>query len=174
MSNKKRNITKDIALIGLMTALLTTGKMALSFIPNVEVVSFMILMFCVYFGRKTFIAVFCFVIIEGLLYGFTVYWFGYLYIWPLLCVLGCLAGKKSSIFSLTLINTFFGLLFGFMFSFIYIFLGSPHPGVGFALTWWIAGIPYDIIHGVGNFVVMLVLYKPVSKVLQLVSQETNK
>ena len=27
-------------------------------------------------------------------------------------------------------------------------------------TWWIAGIPYDILHGISNFAACLVLYKP--------------
>ena len=169
MKTENINTARSTAILGLMTALLTTGKMVLSFIPNVEIVSFMILMFCVYFGKKTFFSVFAFVIIEGLLYGFNVYWLGYLYIWPLLCLAGCLMRKKSSMFSLTVLSTLFGLFYGFMFSFVYIFTGSPDPGIGFALTWWAAGIPYDIVHGIGNMAVMLCLYVPVSRVLNMVA-----
>ena len=66
MKNTERTgFTKNVALVGMMTALLTTGKAVLSFIPNVEIVSFMIIMFSVYFGRKTLLAVFAFVLIEG-------------------------------------------------------------------------------------------------------------
>ena len=36
--------------------------------------------------------------------------------------------------------------------------------VGFAK--WVSGIPFDIPHGVGNFVIMMVLYHPVRKVLK--------
>ena len=49
MSNlkKKRKITiLDIALIGVMTAMLEVCKTALSFLPNVELVSFWIILFC--------------------------------------------------------------------------------------------------------------------------------
>ena len=174
MKNEKISAAKNAALLGLMTALLTTGKMVLSFIPNVEIVSFMILVFCVYFGKKTFLSVVAFVLIEGLLYGFNVYWFGYLYTWPLLCLLGCLVRKRASMFSLTVLSTLFGLFYGFLFSFVYIFMGSPHPGIGFALTWWMSGIPYDIIHGIGNCAAMLCLYVPVSRVLDRVGENGSR
>jgi len=161
---------KDASVVGLMTALLTVGKMVLSFIPNIEVVSFMIIMFCVYFGRKTLFAVFCFVLIEGLLYGFGMWWIGYIYIWPLLALLSLMLRKSATHFSLTVLSTLFGLFFGFLSSFPYIFIGTANPGIGYAVTWWIAGIPYDIIHGAGNLAVMICLYKPIAKVLRLVSE----
>ena len=169
MNGKTERNAKNVALAGIMTALLTTGKMVLSFIPNVEIVSFMILVFCVYFGKKTFISVAAFVVIEGLLYGFNIYWFGYVYIWPLLCVLGLIIRKRASLFSLTMLTTLFGLFYGFLFSFVYIFAGSTNPSIGFALTWWMSGIPYDLIHGAGNFAVMMCLYAPVSKVMKHVA-----
>lgn len=167
------SLAKKIALVGMMTAMLSTGKVVLSFIPNVEIVSFMIVMFSVYFGRKTLLAVSGFVIIEGLLYGFNIWWVGYVYTWPLLCIISYYVRKRANLFTLTVISTLFGLFFGFMFSFVYIFAGSPNPGIGFALTWWAAGIPYDLIHGTGNAAVMLCLFKPVSKVLSIVTKNTR-
>ncbi len=161
------DFAKDAAIAGLMTALLTSGKMALAFIPNVEIVSFMIIMFSVYLGRKTILSVFAFVLIEGLLYGFGFWWIGYLYTWPLLCLVSCAVRKKASHFVLTVISTLFGLLFGFLSSFAYIFAGTANPGIGYALSWWIAGIPFDLIHGAGNLAVMACLYVPVSRVLAL-------
>ncbi len=170
-NTRKKSFAKNAALVGMLTALLTTGKAVLSFIPNVEIVSFMIIMFSVYFGRKTLLAVFAFVLIEGLLYGFTVWWIGYIYIWPILCVLSCILRKRATKFSLTVLSTLFGLLFGLLFSFTYIFIGSSNPGLGYALSWWAVGIPYDLIHGAGNMAVMLCLYTPVSKVLKLATRE---
>ncbi|MBP3852427.1 MAG: hypothetical protein J6D36_07775 [Erysipelotrichaceae bacterium] len=35
-------------------------------------------------------------------------------------------------------------------------------------TWWIAGIPYDIAHGIANFLIMILLYKPVYHVMEKV------
>ena len=43
----------------------------------------------------------------------------------------------------------------------YLFVG----GIRTAFAWWVAGIPFDIIHGISNFILMLILYKPLRKVL---------
>lgn len=44
----------------------------------------------------------------------------------------------------------------------YLFIGGIHT----AFAWWVSGIPFDMIHGVSNFVLMLVLYKPLRRVLE--------
>ena len=173
MMKKNGDFAKDAAIAGIMTALLVSGKMVLSFIPNVEIVSFMIIMFSVYFGRKTLFSVFAFVLIEGLLYGFGIWWIGYIYIWPLMCLVTCAVRKRATHFTLTVISTLFGLFFGFLSSFAYNFAGTANPGIGYAVSWWIAGIPFDLIHGAGNLAVMACLYVPVSRVLALASKNNT-
>lgn len=44
----------------------------------------------------------------------------------------------------------------------YLFIGGIHT----AVAWCVSGIPFDMIHGVSNFVLMLVLYKPLRRVLE--------
>lgn len=44
----------------------------------------------------------------------------------------------------------------------YLFIGGIHT----AVAWWVSGIPFDMIHGVSNLVLMLVLYKPLRRVLE--------
>ena len=56
----------------------------------------------------------------------------------------------------------FGLGFGAMCAVPYLFVG----GINTAFAWWVSGIPFDIIHGISNFVLMLILYKPLRKVLE--------
>jgi len=41
-----------------------------------------------------------------------------------------------------------------------------------AVTWWFAGIPYDIIHCVSNFFVTLILFKPLCKIMSKVTSES--
>ena len=40
-----------------------------------------------------------------------------------------------------------------------------HRRVGLALSWWISGIPFDLLHGAGNFAMALALFKPCRAVL---------
>ena len=44
----------------------------------------------------------------------------------------------------------------------YLFLSGPQA----AFAWFVAGIPFDITHGVGNFFVCLALFKPLDYLLE--------
>lgn len=39
-----------------------------------------------------------------------------------------------------------------------------------AFTWWVAGIPWDIVHGVSNFIICLVLYRPIDLAMKRILQ----
>ena len=62
---------------------------------------------------------------------------------------------------MAMISGIFGLLFGFLCAIPYLFVS----GLAGAFAYWIAGIPFDLIHGIGNFVIMLVLYYPIRTVM---------
>ena len=55
----------------------------------------------------------------------------------------------------------FGLLFGALCALVYWITG----GWAFAVSWWVAGIPMDLLHGAGNFVVALALFSPLRRAL---------
>ena len=61
-----------------------------------------------------------------------------------------------------------------MCSFPYFFIGAASGGMAGGLramfAWWVAGIPFDLLHGAGNFALMLALYKPVSSLLRRIPQ----
>ena len=75
---------QDIALIGMMTAVIEVSKLALSFLPNIELVTFWIIMFTLFLGTKTIYAIAAFILIEISLYGVQTWVIMYLYMWPVL------------------------------------------------------------------------------------------
>jgi len=164
---------KDVATVGSMIAIIESAKLALSQIPNIELVSFFIIMFTLYFGKKTLYAIPAFVIIEVMIYGFNPLWvIAYCYVWPLLHFLSKALKKSESAFAPALLSGFFGLGFGFLCSFPYLFVttaANPTASLSSAIAWWVAGIPFDIAHGASNFVIMAILYRPVSRVLERVA-----
>lgn len=164
MKDKMKLTTKDIALIGVMIATLEAAKMALSFLPNVELVTLLIILYTLFFGYRIFYAIFAFILIEGCLYGFGLWWFMYAYIWPLLAGITYLFRKQQSIWFWSVISGVFGLFYGALCSITYLFTGGPQT----AFAWWIAGIPFDLIHCEANFVLCLVLFLPLRSVLQKV------
>ena len=162
---RRRMSIWDITLMGMMVAVMEVSKLALSFLPNIELVSFWIILFTLFFRWRVLFAIPAFVLIEGLLYGINLWWISFLYAWPLLALAAWLFRRQKSALFWSILSGTFGLLFGMFFAIPYVVIGAAGNGLRSGLyagfTWWVAGIPYDITHGIGNFVLMLVLYKPV-------------
>ncbi len=165
---------KDITLIGMMVAVIEVCKVSLAWAPNIELTTFWLIMFTLFFGKKIAFVVPVFILIEGTMYGIHLWWIMYLYAWPLLVLVTWIFRKQESVWFWCILSSVFGLSFGFLCSFPYVAIGAVDGGfinglyAGF--TWWVAGIPWDIVHGVANFVLMLVLYSPVKSIMKLVKQ----
>lgn len=160
---KKRKLSvKDIALIGIMTATLIASKMALAVLPNIEIVSLLIIVFTLTFGFKVFYSIIIFICIETFIWGMGLWSIMYLYTWPLLAITTYLFRKQDSVWFWSIVSGIFGLFFGALGSILYLIIG----GVRTAFAWWIAGIPWDIVHCFGNFVLALVLYRPLMATLR--------
>ena len=173
MDNKKKQLSiRDIALIGVMVAVIEVCKMAMSFLPNIELTSFWVILFTLFFGWKMVFVIPVFILIEGCVYGFGLWWVMYLYAWPLLALFTYLNRKKETLLFWSLTSATFGLLFGAMCAIPYFFVGlldgGIAAGVRTAFAWWVAGIPWDITHAIGNFVLMMVLFVPVRTMMKKV------
>ena len=160
--HSRKNLTaRDITLMALMVAIIEVSKVALAQIPNVELTSFWIIMFTLYFGTRIFYVIPVFILIEGAMYGFGLWWIMYLYAWPLLAIVVLLFKKMNTAWEWSFVSGLFGLCFGFLCSIPYIFTS----GLSGAFAWWVAGIPWDLVHGIANFAIMLVLYQPMKIVM---------
>ncbi|AOR24450.1 hypothetical protein [Clostridium taeniosporum] len=160
---------KELILFGVLGAILTVTQIVLNFIPNVEVVTLFIIIYSLIYGKRSIYSVFIFVIMMGLIYGFGTWWFGYILLWPLLNILSCLLSKfiKDNYLILSLYSGIFGLLFGFFYAIPNAIFGGINAGIAY----WISGIPYDIVHGVANYFIMLFLGE---KIYNLLLQLNNK
>ena len=87
-----------LVLSGLMGALLVVSKQAMSGIPNVEPVTLLIILFALELPRETPGAVTVFLVLQGVLYGFGLWWAMYLYVWYLLAVLAWLLRRMDNAF----------------------------------------------------------------------------
>jgi energy-coupling factor transport system substrate-specific component len=159
---------KDIALIGIMSAILVAVQVTLGFLPNIELVSLLIIIYTLVFGKKTLYIIYVFVALEGIIYGISLWWLNYLYIWTVLFTIVILLRKHQSTYFWAIISGFYGLIFGALCSIPNLFLS----GIGSAVSYWISGIPFDILHGVGNFVVALLLFHPLYQVLNKINKKT--
>lgn len=169
MKEKSKLTIKDITLIGMMVAIIEVCKVVLAGIPNIELTSFWIIMFTLFLGKRICYVIPVFILIEGAMYGVQLWWVMYLYAWPILALATWLLRKRDSIFTYAMLSAIFGLFFGFLCALPYVVIGAVDGGIVNGLyagfTWWVAGIPWDIVHCVGNFVIMLVLYTPVKVIM---------
>ncbi len=154
------NNVRRIAILGLLAALLIVAQVSLAFLPNIELVSLLILLFSILTGKYAFAPVYVFVLAEGLIYGFTLWWFFYLYAWLPLLLLGWLFRHQRSPLFFAVINAGFGLCFGALYALLFLFTGGPAS----ALSVLISGLPFDLLHCLSNFIVTLLLFRPLRQI----------
>lgn len=162
--------TRDLVTMALLTALMFVGQVGMSFLPNIEVVSLLVIVYTQVYKKKVFFIIYAFAILEGLAWGFGVWWFGYLYIWSILAIIVLLIGKQTSAIFWSIVSGAFGLIYGFLYAIPYFIAGGWAAG----FSYWIAGIPFDIAHCVGNVVVALVLYRPIHMILTKLVQNQRQ
>ncbi len=145
-----------LAELSVFCALMVAGKEAFSAIPNVHPVTLLVIVCAACYGKLAAYPVFGFVALETCIYGLGLWTVMYLYVWPLLLIVCLTAGKNAGRLARALIAGFHGLLFGALCSLPYVFLS----GLGAAFAYWIAGIPYDIVHCISNFLVTFFFSQP--------------
>lgn len=153
---------RRVVVCGLLAGLLTASKAVMSPLPNIEPVSLLLMVYAAVLGREALYTAVTFVLLEGLIYGFGLWWFGYLYIWSILALIVLLTGKpQTSVMTTSAILGLYGLSFGFLYSIPYFFAGGWAAG----FSYWVSGIPFDLLHCAGNIAVSLVCYRPVRSLL---------
>ena len=146
-----------LVMVAVMTAVLEAAKFALNAIPNVELISLLLMVFTTHFGWKdTMNSALLFAVIESIWWGISIWTITYFYVWPLLVLICSRLDDSVSVLFRSFVLGLFGLLFGLLCTFPTLLTA----GLSAAVAWWIAGIPFDLIHGVSNFVLCLLLYRP--------------
>ena len=145
----------------MLGALTFAAKVAMAALPNIEPVTLFVMVFTVVFGWKALYPVYTYVVMELLFYGIHLWSVNYLYVWAILMLATYLLRIMQHPLAWAMLGGSFGLLFGLLCAPVYIFSG----GIGFAVSWWASGVPFDIAHCVGNFVIVLLLFVPLRKLV---------
>lgn len=155
---------REICILALMGAMMFALQVAMAPLPNIHATAALIILTAVFFSWRAMYSTAVFVLLEGLMYGFGLWWLSYLYIWPIFTAIAVLLRKNDSALIWAVIAATFGLCYGALCAIPYLIVG----GLSMAVSYWVAGIPFDLAHCAGNFVLTLVLYKPLGRVLRTV------
>ena len=142
--------------LGMMSVLMLLSQVAMQALPNIELVTFFTIFSTLYFGLGTLGSVAVFVLGEGMIYGFDPTWFlGYCVIWPLLVLVSW--SLRRPLMRSNLLRALFSGGFGLCFGFLYAVLQIPFLGWAGAAGYYVAGLPFDALHLLGNYFLMLAL-----------------
>ncbi len=155
---------REGVLLALFAALMIVSKEVLAFLPNVEIVTLLIILITHNIGAKSLWSVYVFCIVQTLLYPPGTWVISYFYVWAIL-VFAVLALKK---YSGTLVYTVLAALFGISFGVLSSVPNFIIGGFGYGVSWIISGLSFDLVHCAGNAVSVFLLFAPLDKVLKKV------
>ena len=150
---------RDIAIFGMLGALMDASKVIMEVLPNIHLIGTFIVAMTVVYRRKALYPLYIFVLLTGLLNGFGTWWIPYLYIWTVLWGMTMLIPKRIPEKAKPIVYSAVCSLHGFLYGVLYAPAQALLFGLDFeaTLTWIATGIPFDITHGISNFICGLLI-----------------
>lgn len=137
----------------MLGAVMYASKLLMEVAPNIHLLGVFTIAFTVVYRKKALYPIYIYVILNGIFSGFAVWWVPYLYVWTVLWGAVMLLPKHlpKKIRALVYMAVCAG--HGFLFGTLYapaqaLLFGMSFQGM---VSWIIAGLPFDFIHGVSNF-----------------------
>ena len=162
----------EMVLFPMLGTLMFTSKILMEMLPNIHLLGMLTISYTLVFKVKALIPIYIYVFLNGLFAGFNMWWVPYLYIWTILWAVTMLLPKKMPRpLSAVVYPTLCGL-HGFLFGILY----APAQAVMFGfnlkqmMTWIAAGLPFDLIHGLGNIVAGLLILPLTTLLKKLMKQ----
>ena len=176
ISHKSRHTktTLYVARVAAMAAMLTAFKFALSCIPNVEVVTLLILVYGSAMGIAYALpATLIFCSIEVAIYGAGSWVLLYFIYWPLLAFLSSLLLRGRRLWLAIILGVLGSVLFGVLSAccdtlFCVTNLAPAHIGK-YWVAYYLRGLYFDLSHVISSAVTVSVLYVPLVGVLKKIA-----
>ena len=150
----------------MLGAIIFLSDLLMEALPNIHGVAMFIALFTLIYRAKALIPLYVYVFLSGVFSGFAQWWIPYLYIWTILWALIMLIPKNSSNKIKFIFSIIFCSLHGLLFGICYAPLQALMFGLSFEgmITWIVAGLPWNCIHGISNFFCGMMIV-PIASVL---------
>jgi len=151
------------------------SKVLMEVAPNVHLLGVFTIAITVVYRKKALYPIYTYILLMGLFSGFATWWIPHLYLWLVLwgatMLLPQNMPKKVRPIVYMIVNAGHGFLYGTLY--------APAQTVLFGLNfekmiaWIVAGLPWDFVHGVSNFICGLLIV-PIITVLQRLERSENQ
>ena len=169
---KRRRRIFEIAVFPMLGAIMFCSKLLMEALPNIHIVGMLVMIYTVVFRVKALIPIYIFVFLTGLYAGFDIWWIPYLYIWTVLWAITMLLPKKMPRAAAIAVFSVICGLHGFFYGVLYVPVEALAYNLDFkkVVLWLIKGIPFDVLHGVGNLVFGSFVY-PLSEIVNKIMKK---
>ena len=145
--------TREITIFAMLGAVMYASKLLMEVAPNIHLLGVFTIAFTVVYRKKALYPIYIYVILNGIFCGFAAWWVPYLYVWTVLWGVVMLLPEHLPKRLRPLIYMTVCAAHGFLFGTLYapaqaVLFGMSFQGM---VSWIIAGLPFDLIHGVSNF-----------------------
>lgn len=166
---------REIAIFGMLGAVMYASKMIMELIPNIHLIGVFTVAFTVVYRKKALYPIYTYVILNGALCGFAAWWIPYLYLWTILWGVVMLLPKSMPKKIQPIVYMAVCAAHGFLFGTLYAPAQAIIYGLSFKgmIAWIIAGLPWDCIHGVSNFLCGM-LIMPIISILRLAERNIGE
>ncbi len=177
-TTNKRNgklSVRELVVFAMLGTVMFISKILMEALPNIHLLGMLTMVYTIIFRKKALIPIYLYVFLNGVYAGFNLWWFPYLYIWPLLWGVTMLLPKNMSKRVARVVYPIVCAAHGLLFGILY----APAQALMFHLSfkqmllWILGGVPFDILQTVGNFCAGLLVF-PLSEALKRVFKAQAK
>lgn len=144
---------RQAAVFAVLGSVMYASKVLMEILPNVHLIGVFIVAFTIVYRQRALYPIYIYVFLHGLFQGFNLYWIPNLYTWAVLWGVVMLLPRNMPKKIAPIVYMVVCALHGFLYGTLY----APAQMLLFDLTfdatiaWIIAGLPWDFVHGVSNF-----------------------
>ena len=159
---------REIAIFGMLGALMYASKVIMEVLPNVHLLGVFTMAFTLVYRKNALYPIYTYVMINGFFSGFATWWLPYLYLWTILWGVTMLLPQNMPRKIQPIVYMLVCAAHGFLFGTLYAPAQALLFGLNFQgmISWIIAGLPWDAIHGVSNFFCGILIL-PIVKAIRL-------
>ena len=155
-----------MVIFSMLGTVMFCSKIMMEFLPNIHLLGMLTMTYTLVFRKKALVPIYVYVMLNGLYAGFSLWWVPYLYIWIILWGITMLLPRRMPRKLKYVVYPAVCGLHGFAFGTLY----APAQALMFGfnleqmLVWIVAGLPWDLIHGIGNLLAGILII-PMSEFL---------